>query len=121
LLEHSLLVDNAFADRGRKQKSKLPVVTQSRTAVENAGQSTSSHHHRVPQVSGRRDRDRSQSRDGHAYMRKAAHTHMEAAVSVSGKRDLQPERSTVADSAVEMQRLQEKIDHLKKVGCSSFD
>jgi hypothetical protein len=120
LLEHSLVVDNALADRGRKQKSKLLVATQSRTAVENAGPSTSSHHHRVPQVFGRRDRDRSQSRDGHGYTRKAAHTHMEAAVSVSGKRDLQPDRA-VADSAVEMQRLQDKIDHLKKVGGSSLD
>ena len=112
LQDHPMTVDSALMDRGRKQKSKATVATQSRMALENAGPSGN---HRGSQAAGRREKDRSRSRDGHVSARKSAHTHTETTLAASSKRDLQPERGGAFDNTIEMLRLQEKIDHLKRV------
>ena len=112
LQDHPMTIDSALTDRGRKQKSKVTVATQSRLALENAGPSGS---HRGSQASGRREKDRSRSRDGHVSTRKSAHTHTETTLAASSKRDLQPERGGAVDNTIEMLRLQEKIEHLKRV------
>jgi hypothetical protein len=104
--------DEMVGDRGRRVKSKLPIVTQSRFATENIGTSTNAtgYHHTT---TVKKDKERSRSRDAHPYSRKHAGSerHVLAKTEEYQVEAQSESLATVAD----FKRMQKELEALKKV------
>src|ERR1700722_12373880 len=105
--------DEMSGDRGRKSKSKLPMTTHSRFAIENTGASIGTGG-QLGSHSGalRKERERSKSRDGHSRARKHE-------INIRGRDEPQVETQSNPSSTFvnfsEFKRMQKELESFKKV------